>query len=89
MRRPASCAVCRPVSFSFREPTTATAVRFSSARFQLGTYRNDEFGLYTRYTYNGCDSALVITCGEKVLVLNAADEAATRALYEDLLARIG
>jgi len=62
---------------------------FSSARFQLGTYRNDEFDLYTRYTYNGCDSALVITCGEKVLVLNAADEAATRALYEDLLARIG
>ena len=62
---------------------------FSSARLLLGTFQNEEFGLYTRYTYTGCDSCLVITCGEKVLVLNAADEAATQALYEDLLARIG
>ena len=60
---------------------------FSSARLLLGSFQNEEFGLYTRYTYTGCHSAIVITSGENVLVLSGKDDAATQALYEALLER--
>lgn len=55
---------------------------WGSARLMLGTFRSDEFGLHTRYTYVGCDACIILRSGDDVLVLNAADEASTLALYE-------
>ena len=62
---------------------------FGSPTLLMGSFKNEEFGMYTRYTYTSCDACVVLTSGEKVLVLNGADEAATKAIYEALKARIG
>lgn len=63
------------------------AFGFGSARLLMGAFENDEFGAYTRYSYTGCQSAVVLTSGEKVLVLSGRDDAETRAIYEELLTR--
>ena len=60
---------------------------FGSARLMMGRFKNDEFGTYTRYSYTKCGSCVVLTSGENTLVLSGPDEAATRALYEELTAR--
>ena len=62
---------------------------FASARLMLGWFHNDEFGGHTRYSYVGTEAYIVLTCGEDVLVLNARDEAMTRALYEMLTEYLG
>jgi hypothetical protein len=61
---------------------------FASARLLLGFFENEEFGGHTRYSYVGTDAYIVVSCGDDVLILNAKDEAATRALYEDLTAKL-
>ena len=60
---------------------------FGSARLMMGQFKNDEFGVYTRYSYTKCDSCVVLTAGEDTLVLSGPNEAATRAIYEELTAR--
>ena len=62
---------------------------FNSAKLLLGTFQNEEFGLYTRYTYTDSESAIVIRSGERVLVISAEDAAATEALYGALLEKVG
>ena len=62
---------------------------FASARLLMGFFDNEEFGSHTRYSYVGTDAYIVLTCGDKVLILNAKTEEATQALYEALSARIG
>ena len=61
---------------------------FGSARLSLGSFKNDEFGAYTRYAYTGRDSCVVLRCGEKLLVISGADEAGTREIYDTLTAKI-
>jgi hypothetical protein len=61
---------------------------FASARLMLGWFERDDLGDYTRYTYNGCDSYILLTSGDDTLILNAETEADTRALYEALLEKI-
>ena len=62
---------------------------FASARLLMGWFESDELGDYTRYTYTGCDSYILLTSGEDILVINAKTEADTQALYEELLEKIG
>lgn len=61
---------------------------YGSARLLMGAFENDEFGLYTRYSYTGCHSCVVVTSGNKILVLSGRNDAETRGLYEDLSARV-
>lgn len=61
---------------------------FGGTRILAGSFRNDEFGNYTRYSYTKCDACIVLASGEKTLVFNARDAEATRALYEELLTRL-
>lgn len=71
-------------SVEYRE-TVPDGIRefgWGSARLMQGVFSNEEFGTHTRYTYVGCDACIVLRSGDDVLVLNAADEAATLALYE-------
>lgn len=58
---------------------------FGSFRLLMGFFENEEFGTYTRYTYYNPDTCIVLTSGDKILVLSAQDAAATRSLYEALL----
>ncbi len=62
---------------------------FGSARLLLGFFENAEFGTYTRYTYTNADSGIVITVGEKVLVISGRDPAETRTIYDTLVQRTG
>ncbi len=69
-------------------PGTRT-MGFGSARLLLGFFENEEFGTYTRYTYTNADSGIVITVGEKVLVISGRDPAETQAIYDTLVQRTG
>ncbi len=58
---------------------------FASAKLLYGTFRNDEFGVYTRYTYTSSDCAIVITVGDNKIVIADIDTESTKALYDKLL----
>ncbi len=62
---------------------------YGSPRLALGNFRNEEFGDYTRYTYTMQKACVVLTSGERILVLNGSDDAATRAIYDALAEKIG
>ena len=62
---------------------------YGSAKLLLGSFHNEEFGLYTRYTYTKADCAIVIRSNENVLVLSGADKEETEVIYEALLAKTG
>ncbi|MBO5221695.1 MAG: SdpI family protein [Clostridia bacterium] len=62
---------------------------FGSFRLSLGLFRNEEFGNYTRYTYAQCTPCIVLTSGEKILVIGLENEEQTKVLYEELLLRTG
>lgn len=61
---------------------------FGSPRLSLGTFQNTAFGSYTRYAYTGCDACVVMQVKGRTVVLSGSDEAATRALYDQLNDRI-
>ena len=61
------------------------AMGFGSARLSMGTFQNEEFGIYTLYAYTGCNAAIVIRGEDKVLVVNAQTPEETKALYEQLV----
>ncbi len=77
-------------SIEFRDtaPAGSRDWGWGSPRLMMGYFSNDEFGGHTRYSYTGCDAYVVLYSDDDVLILNAQDEAATRALYEELLSRI-
>lgn len=62
---------------------------YASAKLLLGLFSGEELGSHIRYTYAGTDNCILLTCGEKLLLLSADTEAATGALYESICARIG
>lgn len=57
---------------------------FNSAKLLLGGFKNEEFGLYTRYTYAGNNPAVVIKIDERIIVLGEKDAEATSALYRKI-----
>lgn len=58
---------------------------FSSARLSIGTFESDDLGRHSRYTYNGCDAIIVLTSGDKTLVINCQTPEQTESLYQTLL----
>ena len=62
---------------------------YGSGRLLLGSFRNEEFGGYTRYTYTGDNGCVILTVGEKILVIADKDAEATRAIYEQITEKIG
>ena len=61
---------------------------YNSARLMLGLYQNDEFGTYTLYAYTGAREFVVLTSGEKTLVIGLKDAKDTQAVYDAIGARI-
>lgn len=61
---------------------------WGSPRLMMGYFENEAFGGYTRYSYVGTQAQIIVSCGDDILVLNAESEDATRALYEELTARL-
>ena len=58
-------------------------------RMALGSFRNDLYGAYTRYTYAACDACVVLGTDGGTVVLNGPDEASTQEIYETLLEKTG
>lgn len=58
-----------------------------NVRLQAGTFRNGEFGNYTRYSYVGCDDCVVIKAKGKTIVINGKDKESTQCIYNELMAR--
>ena len=58
---------------------------FGSFRLLMGFFENEEFGTYTRYTYYNPEACVVITTGDKTVVLSGKTYEETQALYQNLL----
>ncbi len=62
---------------------------FGSLRLLMGTFENEEFGRYTRYTYYDPDSAVVITTMKKTYVLSGKTPEDSWQLYLTLCEKTG
>ena len=58
-----------------------------SFRLLLGSFENEEFGNYTRYTYYNPQACVVLKVNGKTLVLSGKDAAETQGIYRQLLDR--
>ena len=58
---------------------------YGSFRLLMGYFENEEFGTYTRYTYYKPEACVVLTKGEKKIVLSGETREDTEALYQNLL----
>lgn len=58
---------------------------YGSFRLLMGFFENEEFSTYTRYTYYNPEACVVITSGEKKIVLSGETYAETESLYQNLL----
>ncbi len=61
---------------------------FGSARLLMGSFKNAEFGNYTRYSYIGSNACVLIKVDEKILVLGAETEKETKTLYNKISEKI-
>lgn len=61
---------------------------FGSAKLLLGVFKNEEFGMYTRYTYTQSDSAVVLTVNGNTLVLAGENRAETEKIFNELTAQM-
>ena len=75
----------------YREQNTAgtRTSGFGSLRLQMGNYQNDEYGMYTRYTYTLCRACVALTVDGRTLVINGSNPSHTQEIYEELRARTG
>jgi hypothetical protein len=62
---------------------------YGGAKLLMGHFQNDEFGNYTRYSHGSKNGCVVIKSGDKTYVIGCEDKAATKALYENLMDKIG
>jgi len=57
----------------------------NSPRLLLGSYKNSEYGIHTRYTYTKCDLAVVLDVSGKTVVINGETPAETILIYTAIL----
>ena len=67
----------------------ATQNELNSFRLLLGTFENEEFGTYTRYTYYRPEACVILSVNGKTLVLSGSSADSTRTLYDTLVAKTG
>ena len=58
---------------------------YGSFQLLMGYFENQEFGTYIRYTYYQPEACVVVTTGEKKVVLSGETRDETEALYRNLL----
>lgn len=56
-----------------------------SFKLSEGSFKNDEFGSYTLYAYNKCQSYVILETSKGTVVINAETTEATQELYEDIV----
>ena len=60
---------------------------FGSFRLLMGSFKNEEFGNYTRYTYKNCDAGIVLVVNGNEMIISGRDQEETRVIYEELVKR--
>jgi hypothetical protein len=50
----------------------------------MGSFVNDEFGSYTRYSYTAPDAELIIKLSDSVLVIGAKTSQETSDMYNEI-----
>ena len=79
------------VSYETGEEMPAAGVRtygLGNLRMLMGTFANDAYGSYTRYTYDSCDDCVVLNVSGMTVVLNGPSVDDTRQIYQELTARL-
>ena len=79
------------VEYREQDDSNASASRtfgYGSFNILMGEFKNDEFGTYTRYSYTSCDSCVVITVDDNILVINGKDKKQTKVIYDELCNRM-
>lgn len=79
------------IEYREKDDPNASASRtfgYGSFKLLMGEFENNEFGAYTRYSYIACDSCVVLTVDERILVINGTDDEQTKAIYNELIKRI-
>ena len=61
---------------------------FGSARLLLGSFKNDEFGTYTRFTYTGNKPCIILTVDQDIIVLGTGDSQNLYEIYEALAEKL-
>lgn len=61
---------------------------FGSFRLLLGFFRNEELGNYTRYTYVSPEACILLTVGDRTVVLSGEDASETEQIYNALLQKL-
>ena len=59
-----------------------------SAKLLLGTFKNDEFGVYTRYTYNNDTPCIVLKVDKRIIVINTESKETTDEIFKQLSSKI-
>lgn len=62
---------------------------FGTPRLSMGIFQNEEFGPYTLYAYTGAKAFVVLTSGEKTLVIGMDDAPKTREIYRSIREKTG
>lgn len=62
---------------------------YGSFRLLMGTFQNNEYGQYTRYTYTNCDCSVVLNVNGEILVISGTDTESTKEIYNELIEKIG
>lgn len=60
---------------------------FGSPRLLMGTFQNDAYGNFTRYSYTKCESCVVLSVDGKTLILSGIDNESTKVIYDELVLR--
>ena len=60
----------------------------NSAKLWLGIFKNDELGVYTRYTYQSAESSVILTVDGEYVVIATESEEQNKAIYEKIAAEI-
>lgn len=75
------------IEYRDREASGTRTSGFGSAQLLLGTFENEEFGSYTRYTYTDSESCVILHIGDNVLVLSGKTPTDTQSIYNKLSER--
>ena len=61
---------------------------FASARLLMGTFKNDEFGAYNRYSYTKCNAEIVVYTADGIVVISEKTPEQTKTLYDNIKLKI-
>lgn len=72
-----------------RDADTIRTNGFGNLKYSMGHFRDAIHGDYICYTYNDCDTYVVMTVDGGFVIINGTDDAQTREIYDNIRERIG